>query len=247
VIEVGDEDMARRVPVSPIEPVKGSWKNSTYWGNKFEGPMPAAEGQVISLYSGEKIPGPPRVQTIILGRDIAAPVGTNADFRAVIAYGVGAANNSFECDWGRGMQIPIVANWIQVNALTYRPASNLAYDAAGGRVSITAGHAEGALTPGTPVSLTVPAVTIANLALSAFIAPEFAKGAVVNAIGASVATAIPVGLTVGMSSGATVLGRYAYEDIIAAGFPLLGGADRITVLNNTGGDLLVTVQWILGL
>ena len=84
-----------------IEPVKGPWKNNVRWGDGFKGPMPAAAGSVIPVFSGEEIPGPPRVQTIQLFRDDRRP-GQNADFRAHVSYGVGATNNDFFCDWAQG-------------------------------------------------------------------------------------------------------------------------------------------------
>lgn len=240
-----EDDMEK---VHVLEPATGSWKNSPYWGGKIEGVMPATEGHVVSVFSAEKIPGPPRVQTVILGRDIRSPVGTNADYRARIAYGVGNANNTFDCDWGRGMQLPIVANWVQVNAVTYRPDLAIAYNPLGGRVSITGAVAQGALTPAVPATYTEPQRLVADNADVTLSTPEFAKRVVVAVGELNLGTtAVPAGLQIRAQSGATTLARYLFEEQIAIGFLLPSGVDNVRVLNNTGLLLQITVQWVLAL
>jgi hypothetical protein len=224
-----------------IEPQSGPWKNNNAWGDKRDIAMPA-EGVRTQVFDGRKIVGPPRVQSVQLARG-RPQSGSNSDFRAFIEYGVGALNGDFVCDWADGVQFTIVANWVRVTAITYRPNPINPYDPATGLINIGAGVAEGTVTKGREATFTESQLILGAGAAGVFESPKLARAVllwggnptqVVDFIGAG---------SLNPFTG-TIASFVTYRDF---GMIFPGGAERVVVAADPASDQTVTVQWFLGL
>jgi hypothetical protein len=236
-------------PAVAIEPTGGPWKNNNNWGAKFEGPMPLQAGVRLSVFDGSQIPGPPRVQTIILARDPQSTPGDNADFRALIEYGVGGLVDNFVCDWTRGTQITLVANWVRVNAISYAPNSLAPYKADDGRVTISAGVAEGTARSASTVTLTDSLRELNDGGDEDIAVPDFARALAIKFefIGGVMPTPSDVGFS--FQAGTNPLARYTAEDMNLAfgGVLIPGGSNFIRVKNNSGLTIRYAPMWVLSL
>lgn len=231
-----------------IEPYVGPWKNSPDWGNQFDGPMPASANIVLPTFSGEKLPGPPRVQSIVLTRDPQSAPGTNADFRAQIDYSVGSLSDSFLCDWTRGQQFSLVANWVRVTAISYAPSTLVAYNAQNGNVKIAAAIAEGAIQKTTPLTFTTPLFAMGNNTTVTISAPDFASAFFCKVIPAA-PLPTPSLVKFAFIAGTASLAQYDSDYFANAprGVLLPGGTRVVTITNTSGIAITLAPQWILGL
>lgn len=119
---------ARKVLV--VEPRSGWWSSNPAWGRTVSVFYPPAENTVQSVARIDNMPGPPQVQTIILGRNPPQDsllMPGNACWNALITYGVGAVSQQFECDWGPGTQLSLVASSITVDAVSRQAFAGVAY------------------------------------------------------------------------------------------------------------------------
>lgn len=246
--------MSRRVlmPPSPytpkvdacvIEPTGGPWKNNNRWGDQRVAFVMPAEGVPTQIVDGNVIVGPPRVQSVQLHRGTQQS-GSNADFRARIEYGVGGMSGSFDCDWADGVQFSIVANWVRIIAVTYRPNPINPYDPATGVLNIGASLAEGTVWPGRSVTFTESIlIDQAPASPGIFESPKFAK-AVLLWGGNAAQTVDFIGAGSLNPFTGTIASFATYRDFGMA-FP--GGCERVIVGASAVSAQTVTVQWFLGL
>jgi hypothetical protein len=249
ILSPADLHKFRPVPTAiTIEPEAGPWKNNVHWGDGFRGKLPAAAGQEVPVFSGEEIVGPPRVQTVQLFRDDLR-AGVNADFRAHVQYGVGAASNEFFCDWGQGSQFSLVCNWVRITAQSYRPFATPPYNAGSTPIQISAMVTEGTVAQGRPLRFTEPTITLPATTLSAeFNAPDFARGVLLYCNNLITVPGVPTGVNLLLENDfgfvATIIdsGLTLPEGVL---FP--GAFNRARIDNTTGAGTDATLVWILGL
>lgn len=226
-----------------IEPARGPWKNNNRWGDqRVAFRMPAVDTPT-QIVDGTEIVGPPRVQSVQLHRGTQQS-GTNADFRARIEYGVGGMSGTFDLDWGDGVQFSLVANWVRVIALTYRPNPINPYDPATGIINIGASIAEGTVTPNRQATYTESQLITGAGSPGIFESPKFARAVIVwggAAGGAQTVDFIGAG-SLNPFTG-TIASFATYRDFGMA-FP--GGCERV-IVGADAADTTVTVQWLLGL
>jgi hypothetical protein len=242
-------------PAVTVEPTAGPWKRNFNWGGGFNGQIPVIAGSEFPLFSNEEIPGPPRVQSIVLGRTASSIPGFNADFRAKVTYGIGATTDGFLCDWTRGAQFSLVANWVRVDAVTYAPSNVDPYtptNATGfANVVISAGIAEGTVQHSdAPLTFTAPLEEVAIGGTHFFDAPDFARAAYVNVRAVTPAVLpSPTLIQCLFTSGTVPLSVYTYEQIstFQRGVLIPGGTRLMTFFNGSGVAVRVSVQWVLGL
>jgi len=224
-----------------IEPTKGPWKNNNRWGDRRLIAMPA-EGVRTQVFDGSVIVGPPRVQSIQLHRGTAQS-GLNSDFRAFIEYGVGALNADFVCDWADGVQFTLVANWVRVTSITYRPNPINPYEATGGLINIGAAVAEGTVTKGREATFTESQLLLGAGSAGVFESPKLARAVLVwGGVGTQTVDFIGAG-SLNPFSG-TIASFVTYRDF---GMIFPGGCERVIVGADPAADQTVTVQWFLGL
>lgn len=232
-----------------IEPTKGPWKNNVNWGNTRKEPMPLEAGAELAIFDGDHIVGPPRVQTVQLFRDDNR-VGQNADYRAHIYWGVGAAQNEMFCDWSQGTQISLAANWVRVNAVTYTPLAFAPYNPAGGMVQIGANVVEGNVGKGRAATFTEPTVLVADNATTPnYEAPDFARGVLVHVRSDTpIVPGVPINVDLLTSSIAgAFLDRIDASLTYPDGVTFPGNATLALAFNHSGDTQMITVQWILSL
>ncbi len=249
VLSPADLQKFRPVPNGiVIEPEAGPWKNNVHWGDTFRGRLPQAAGVEVPVFSGEEIVGPPRVQTVQLFRDDLR-AGVNADFRAHVQYGVGAASNEFFCDWGQGSQFSIVCNWLRITAISYRPFAIPPYNAGTTPIQVSAMVTEGTVAQGKPLRFTESTIGMGAGTLSAaFNAPDFARGALLYANNLLVKPGTATGVNLllenafGFVAAIVDCGLTLPEGIL---FP--GPFSRARIQNATAAATDATLVWILGL
>lgn len=227
-----------------IEPQAGPWKNNPAWGDRFRGPMPLEAGIQTQTFSGEQMPGPPRVQSVQLFRD-DRPVSQNCDFRAHVFYGIGAVQNEFFVDWLHGCQFSLVCNWVRVVAVTYAPNPAIPYVGDDAQIEIAATVAEGAVSKGLPATFTESKEGSNPTAVS-FESPDFAKRVILWGNNAGAAGTVQF---IGGGSFEPFVGTVAsWTTTIQAlgGLPLPGGVRRV-IWAPSGANEVLTVQWVLGL
>jgi hypothetical protein len=233
-----------------IEPEAGPWKNNVHWGDGFSGPLPKAAGVEVPVFSGEEIVGPPRVQTVQLFRDDSR-AGMNADFRAHVQYGVGAASNEFFCDWGQGAQFSIVCNWVRVTAVSYAPFATVPYNASSAPIQISAMVVEGTVAQGRALRFTEPTITLPPTTLSAaFNAPDFARGVLLYANNILVTPGTPTGVNLLLENEFGFVAAIVDSALtLPEGILFPGPFNRARIDNTTAGPGSVdaTLVWVLGL
>lgn len=247
-----------------VEPVSGPWTNSPNWGNSFSGPIPASDNQVVSVVETADIPGPPRVLVVNLFRsDPAFPGSSNSQVRARITYGIGAKQNSFDCDWTQGAQLALVANYVRVNFVSYAPSSDAAY-AQGSNKSIVlgAGLAVGNAAKTHALSYTYPMRILNNApnppTFYDVLVPDFAQALVLHArkVGTNATAPAAGDLTVQFRATASqVIAAWdglRVQDFSGEGLRLPGGTVFVRIQNSVAAappdvQFFVTPQFILGL
>ena len=237
-----------------IEPTGGPWKNSNRWGNSLKNvAMPLEANQTLAVFEGDDIPGPPRVQSILLSRAASSTVTSNADFRARIDYGIGGLNDFFLMDWTRGVQFSLVANWVRVTAITYAPKANAVYSG-GGTVTIGAAIAEGTIEKSEPATFTEGSTNIATLtSLDILTIPQFARSFIVHVSNEGVPGPAPTpsGLIVIFTTSGSQIVRYDSSALLNGGLDtgiILPACIQTVKLENTSANLYRVVPiWRLGL
>lgn len=247
-------------PVLILEPSKGDWLNNNNWGNSHRGPIPAAAGVEIGVAELRETPGPPRVYTVQLFRTIVHTDENNADVRAKVSYGVGGVRNSFQLDWVTGMQFSLLASYVKLDAVTYRPQEYNDYLASGSeQLTIAAAFGAGAIAHGPPILYTEPAFLLLAGGDRFIDVPQFARAVIVRTYknGAIVTAnnnpATTTNISLQFFAGDSTAALQAVDAQIFAsavdGIPLPGGTRQVDVvnLNTMGNDYFVSVQWVLSL
>lgn len=244
-----------------IEPFKGPWTNSANWGNTYAGPIPVAEGSEQSIFETADIPGAPAVHVVNLFRSDAVFTGsTNSQVRARITYGIGARQNTFDCDWTQGAQFALVANYVRVNFVTYAPNADAAYVGGGKPIVLGAGIARGNASKSHALSYTYPQLTITNAAAPAdrYIVevPDFAQALVLHARDLAGAAPAAGAITVQFrATSSQIIAQWdglRMQDFAGEGLRIPGGTVEVRILNTTAAPppdtgFRVTPQFILGL
>ncbi len=237
-------------PVRVLEPTTGDWHNQNTWGDQFSGAFPLSPDSVIQVLPKlDRMFGPPAVHSVQLARGDQTPL-QNAEVRARISYGCGGVNNSFDCDWQHGAQFTLVCNSLNVSAVTYAPAADLAYNTAGGSFFLGCTVAKGTTdNGGHSLTYTEPTATLALGTGADFSAArDFARAVTVHLLDNN-NPATATGLVAHFLSFGVELARYDLQ-VFAGGrsVPVPGGTTDI-LINNTAGpaNAKLTVQWFLGL
>lgn len=258
-----------------IEPLKGHWLNNNSWGDAYNGDFPLTYDKIIPIAELNDTPGPPRVYTVQLFRDMSAAEPLVAEVKARITYGVGAVRHTFDIDYLAGCQFSLVASYIKVEAITYSPVVNfnpaqpLNYlynpaTAAGPTARLRIGASFGAYAVATQPKLTLSsAYDQSQATIAQYDIPNFARAFIVRCSGVQAAGPNPVygsvpttltGITAQITN--EVGAAYGIFDtcIFAGpagteGIPLPAGASRITVsaggIVAPAGNFSRYVQWIL--
>ena len=113
--------------IEVIEPSNGWWTQEGAFGFRYQGQIPPLAGTVIPLTEQLRLPGPPRewwIHWFRYSRGLeteASPSYGQWDLRGRVTYGVGGVQNIVEVDVMSGIQLPIIANSIKVDLVTYAP------------------------------------------------------------------------------------------------------------------------------
>lgn len=246
---------ALRRGVMMLEPQDGPWANNNNWGDQRFAPLPAAPGQVVQvLPKNSRMYGPPHVHSAALVRSDEVNSG-NADVYAQWKVGCGGIENVFQTDWLHGMQLTLVCNSLSVNAVSYAPAADFAYDAADATVSLGVMVAKGSTNPaGLPASFTEPELAIAAAGRHTFDVPDFARSVIVhvfyNGGGTNSNPATQTKTLIGFLAKGGI-GLASYDAQVCAGgraIPIPGGTNQVQVFNDAANQTAqVAVQWQLGL
>lgn len=234
--------------------------NPEQWGARYKGQLPASSGALVQVLSNPSIAGDAvPIGVHLFKPDRVAPsVSENADARAKITYGSGAAENSFFCDWDA--QFSLVCQRITVELQTYPPLSEDVepYAASATReVIFGALIGRGACPSGGADSLgfTSDGVLVGAASQVVYDIPDFARryypvvskdpvsGGVMPS-GAELAN-----MTVALLNQATYqLSVVALsEDILARGLPIPGGIARISFGNANADAFHLIHHFKLGL
>lgn len=160
-----------------VEPVSGWWTSNGKWGNRYQGPLPPAAGELGGILNLDRAPGPPRpigIQLFRSDRNVANFGAFNSDAYARITYGAGGVTNVFDVDFLNGQSFPVVANSVRVDFISYNPSLPLPYSPAAGIV-LGATIGLGAVGCRCP-TLTIPTGQIATGGSFTTPIPDFAKG-----------------------------------------------------------------------
>lgn len=245
--------LASLLPFEILEPVKGPWVNQNTFGDQRFESLPRTEGQVIAvLPKNTALYGPPAVHSLQLGRSDEVEA-ENADVRARITIGCGGVENSFDCDWLHGLQMALVCNSISVQAVTYAPIAFVPYNASEKAVALKAMVCKGTTTQGRcPATYTEQCVLLANAPDPAsfvnYTFPDFAREFTVH-LPNNNDPATPTGVTVTFfNQGAQALAVYDGQ-VFAGGrsVPIPGGSNTVRISNASGGPIVATAQFFLGL
>ena len=114
-----------------MEATEGPWLHEQYWGQQFQGQLPA-EDEVIALIQTPALSGPPQMYGINFfrsNRGVAteADPTRNAELRCVVEYGCGGIFNTTEIDLISGVQFSVVANKLTLSLRTYNPVPDSLY------------------------------------------------------------------------------------------------------------------------
>jgi hypothetical protein len=239
-----------RRALAVLEPTSGDWHNQNTWGEQFSGLFPLSAGSIIQVLPKlDRMYGPPAVHSIQLARGDSTPL-QNAEVRARVSYGCGGVNNSFDCDWQHGVQFALVCNSVNVSAVTYAPAADLAYATAGGSFFLGASVSKGTTESGAwPLTYTESTATLGLGTGADFPAQrDFTRGVTVHLLDNN-NPATPTGVIAHFLSFGVELARYDLQ-VFAGGraIPVPGGTTDL-LINNTAGPVnaKLTVQWFLGL
>jgi hypothetical protein len=228
--------------------------------------MPEAPGQVVSIVETAGLPGAPAVHVVNLFRsDAVFPGSSNSQIRARITSGIGAKQNTFDCDWTQGAQFALVANYVRVNFFSYAPSADSDYVRGSTKtIVLGAGIARGNAAKSHALSFTYPTLTVTNVhGVHTFydvLVPDFAQALVLHARNtAAVSPVTPL-----VAGDLTVEFRATSSEIIAVwdgvrvqdfsgeGLRIPGGTVGVRIVNSAAAsppdkDFRVTPQFILGL
>ncbi len=241
------EDRTRpKTPVIVSEPQVGEWSNSPTWGSGYYGPMPTSVGAELPVFSLDRTYGPPAVHTVNLSS--SANIGaTNGDLRARIRFGAGAVQNEFLCDFFNGAQFSLVADHLRITALTFQPNVDLNYNAANGKIQLTASVGRGGTSQSAPLTFTEQYRQFNPAASASYNVPPYAKAFVLYMTGNSDPSSLTDVAVVLVGSPSTVISYDA--QIFAGAQPMIlpGTTQSITLTNNSVGVKFIQPQWILGI
>lgn len=164
-----------------VEPVEGWWRQKGAFGFGFNGPVPG-EGEVISLTEQLHLPGPPRewwIHWFRYNRNVAGEGNPfNYELRGRITYGVGGVQNIVECDVIQGVQLPVIANSLKIELVTYNPTPDVLYDTANGNVVVGGMFGDGAGGGALPATWTTESFIVPGALLDLAVdvpLPDFAR------------------------------------------------------------------------
>lgn len=241
-----------------LEPQAGPWASENFWGDQRFAPLPATAGAIVEvLPKNTRFYGPPHVHSVQLSRSDET-VGNNADMKARVTYGTGATENSFDCDWFHGQQFTLVANSVNVRAVSFAPVGWHAYDPTLGSIALRAMVAKGSTNQGSqPLTYTEPQAFLDEAGgahpIQDFPVHDFTKSFTVlltNDTPGGSNPATPTGVLIEILNGGNILAVYDAQ-VCAGGraVPLPGFATAIRLQNTNVAPhvALPTVVWFLGL
>jgi hypothetical protein len=248
-------------PTEIIEPTAGWWRNAGAFGQRYQGPPTAFEGEIIPLTEQLNLPGPPApwwFQFFRYDRNVAFEGGSpgNWELRALLTYGVGGAQNVIETDIMQGMQFALVCNSVSVALKTYAPIGGAAYGVTPG-AEFTAGcmfGKGGAGAGALPVTWTTPQFEVINPddLLLTFPIPDFARSIALHTTQTVQASLDAVVLTFSGPGGAikeVVAGRLYEQLSQEKGIAIPGGTNQVQlfapVATNVGA--VFSLQFFLAL
>jgi hypothetical protein len=241
----------------PEEPMRGYREgaaarvlNDVNWGFASmpeSGALPA-EGTVVPLV---KTPaGEPPVTHGVLLSTTPNLGSTNADVRAQVTFGTGAMTTNFLCDFANGAQFSLVAQQVQIDAVTFRPSLLTAYNPTpipgGGRLGFGAGLVRGELTPPFPLTYTEPVVSLATITQRIYKIPAFARRARIY----SSTTILPATINVQLATSDLSTLFWSTDGTpfqATAAVALPGYADVLVLLNADASTRTFIVQWELSI
>jgi hypothetical protein len=253
------------IAVTWTEPDKGPWDGKPTWGQRLLLALPPNEGALISLLTNPGFNGPPRQIGVTLARTVvggSTSTAINADIRARITYGSGAAATSFDLDWAQGGGFTVQAHTLRVDILSYAPqVQNLAgaltpYNNAnlsGGvgkfNVFATVGI-DGTSASLPPVFTSQAFALIAANPQQSIPIPQFARR-VIPCLGTEVATpAVPGDYLISIVSDFLTMQRYTITDaMLVEGLALPSNASHVVIEkgNPANPDARVSCVFQLGL
>jgi len=241
-----------------LEPQGGPWVNNNLWGDQHFAPLPGNADIVVTVSPKlTKMHGPPHVHSVQLARSDETD-GNNADMRARVTYGCGGIENSFDCDWFHGSQFTLVANSVDVKAVSFAPIGWHAYDPSLGSIALRASVAKGSTsTSSQPLTYTEPQAFLDEAGgahpFQDFPTHDFAKSFTVfltNDTPGGSNPATPTGVTLEIMNGGNILAVYDAQ-VCAGGraVPLPGFATTVRIVNTNAAPhvALPTLVWFLGL
>jgi hypothetical protein len=165
--------------VFTLEPTIEWWTSNNHFGNRYTGLIPDSDNFSIPILNIDALPGPPGPASLKLFRSdqqvIKGGPTKNSDFRARITYGAGGAANTFDMDWGVGGLVPLVANAIRIDAVTYAPNGDVPYLSAGGKIILGCTLGAGGQGAGLPPTLTSQIFELGFGATTNSLIPDFSR------------------------------------------------------------------------
>ena len=251
-----DECTAQILAV-PVEPTEGYWTGNPSFGQRFQGSLPAVEGQAVNLIDNSKLPGPPQPWTINLFRSNKnlANEGSpaqNADVRARITYGAGGASNTFDVDVLAGTQFELVCNSLRVDLVGYNPCPSTGPYVPGPGLIIGALFGKGSAAPALSPTFTTEFFHRAEDASVDLEIPDFARSFnfhTNNTTIADFAGCLITFTTPGVAVKAIDIAEFYKELTSEAGLVLPGGVNQVTInmAANPTPDTFYALQWKLAL
>jgi len=240
-----------------LSPTAGPWVNNNLWGDQHFADLPQSAGIVVTVSpKNTKMHGPPHVHSVQLARSDETS-GNNADMRARVTYGCGGIENSFDCDWFHGSQFTLVANSVDVKAVSFAPVGWHAYDPALGSLSLRASVAKGSINQSSqPLTYTEPQAFLTDTtapatAFADFPVRDFAKSFTVHLTNDTPNSDpnTPTGVLLEILNGGNILAVYDAQ-VCAGGrvVPLPGFTTAVRIVNTSATlPVIPTLVWFLGL
>ena len=231
--------LARLPRVEVVEPNDGPWSQPGTYGRRIEvnpGPVNAAGyGQSFAVFENPKFNGPPRPRTVQLFRsDRNNQIGAttpNADFYALLTYGLNGVVNEILLDWVNGAQFQLPCQMLRVEAIAYQPNRTVIYEPGTGKTVLGALAAEGPCACPVPMSFTTQVVNLNPNEGVSFDIPNMARRAFplvfdTNTAAVTDPTDYSINFSVDRAGyGTNTSSHYQVSDeILAMGVPVPGGA-----------------------
>ena len=214
--------------VEVVEALSGDWSQAGKYGRVYTGPWPQTVDDVVSVFTIDRIPGPPKERLLHLFKtDNTLSGGGRQAFYARVTYGSGGAQNVFFCDWGG--HVPLVADSIRVDAVPFSPLVGQPYNPpplSNASAVITFGALLGVegSGPSIPPTFTTPnkLTTVPSESINVPV-PDFARRVIPNVVPKTAPPVVPGEFTlVFLQAGNQVKALDVSPDIIANGCALTG-------------------------